>query len=164
MGINRKNILEALLWLKKQNPFYADVSIKEENLDWMQGEEEVSIATNALELKTKNSKQYKIITGKSDYVSPAHNTGLEEQQNITDNNKYNPKTTKEHEVNDCTDLDISTMHANQSDPLPTTSPVTIEKDPANRFPTGSQQVPNRLRTSSVFFEVGTVEKFSCNFP
>jgi hypothetical protein len=68
--------------LKKNNPFYADVSIKEENLDWMQGEEEVSIATNALELKTKNSKQYKIITGESEYVSPAHNTGLEEQQNI----------------------------------------------------------------------------------
>jgi hypothetical protein len=46
----------------------------------------------------------------------------------------------------------------------TTSPVTIEKDPANRFPTGSQQVPNRLRTSSVFFDVGTAEKFSCDFP
>jgi hypothetical protein len=127
LGINRKNILEALLWLKKQNPFYADVSIKEENLDWMQGEEEVSIATNALELKTKNSKQYKIITGESEYVSTAHNTGLEEQQNIADNNKYNPKTTKEHEVNDCTDLDISTMHANQSDPLPTGTNAGIIK-------------------------------------
>jgi hypothetical protein len=30
----------------------------------------------------------------------------------------------------------------------TTSPVTIEKDPANRFPTGSQQVRNRFRTDS----------------
>jgi hypothetical protein len=30
----------------------------------------------------------------------------------------------------------------------TTSPVTIEKDPANQFPTGSQQVPNRFRTDS----------------
>jgi hypothetical protein len=49
LQVNRKNILDALLWLKKHNPFYANVSIKEENLDWMQGEEEVSIATNALE-------------------------------------------------------------------------------------------------------------------
>ena len=32
------------------------------------------------------------------------------------------------------------------------------------LPTGSQQVPNWLWTSSVFFDVGTVIKFSCNFP
>jgi hypothetical protein len=84
----------------------------------MQGEEEVSIATNELELKTKNSKQFKIIAGESEYVSSAHNTGLGELQNITDDYEYNFKTTKVHEDNDCTDLDISTMHANQSDPLP----------------------------------------------
>ncbi len=53
LQVNRKNILDTLLCLKKHNPFYADVSIKEENLDWMQGEEVVSIATNALGLKPK---------------------------------------------------------------------------------------------------------------
>ena len=51
-----KNVLEALLWLKKHNPFYANVSIREDNLDWMQGEKEVSIATNAEKFETKNSK------------------------------------------------------------------------------------------------------------
>jgi hypothetical protein len=56
LGVSRRNVLDALLWLKEHNPIYANVSIKEENQDWMQGEEEVSIATNALELKTKNSK------------------------------------------------------------------------------------------------------------
>ncbi len=75
------------------------------------------IATNALELKTKNSKQFKIIAGESEYVSSAHNTGLGELQNITDDYEYNSKTTKVHKDNDCTDIDISTMHANQSDPL-----------------------------------------------
>jgi hypothetical protein len=35
-------VLEALLWLKKHNPFYANVSIKEDNLEWMQGEDEVA--------------------------------------------------------------------------------------------------------------------------
>jgi hypothetical protein len=30
----------------------------------------------------------------------------------------------------------------------TTSPVTIETDPAIRFPTGSQQVPNRFGSDS----------------
>jgi hypothetical protein len=90
LRVNRKNVLEAILLLKKHNPFYADVSIKEENLDWMHGEEEVSIATNAFKLKTKKSKQYKIITGESKYTSPAHNTGLEVRKNITDDNKSNP--------------------------------------------------------------------------
>ncbi len=93
----------------------------------MQGEEEVSIATNALELKTKNSKQFKIIAGESEYVLSAHNTGLGELQNITDDYKYNSKTTKVHKDNDCTDLDISTMHANQSDPLPKGTDADIIK-------------------------------------
>jgi hypothetical protein len=127
LQVNRKNVLDALQWLKKHNPFYADVSIKEENLDRMQGEEKVSIVTNALELKTKNSKQFKIIAGRSENVSFAHNTGLEELQNITDDYKYNSKTTKVHEDNDCTDLDISTMHANQKDPLPTGTNAEIIK-------------------------------------
>jgi hypothetical protein len=47
LPVNRKKLLEALLWLKKQNPFYADVSIRENNLEWLQGEDEVLIASNA---------------------------------------------------------------------------------------------------------------------
>ncbi len=81
---NRKKCIRCSPVVEKHNPFYADFSIKEENVDWMQGEEEVSIATSALELKTKYSKQFKIIAGESDYVTSAHNTGLGEQQNITD--------------------------------------------------------------------------------
>jgi hypothetical protein len=126
LQVNRKNILDALLWLK-HNPLYANVSIKEENLDWMKGEEKVSIATNALELKTNNSKQFRIIAGESEYVSSAHNTGLEDLEFITDDSKYNSKTTKVQVDNDGTDLDISTMHANQSDPLPTGTNAEIIK-------------------------------------
>jgi hypothetical protein len=127
LRVNRKNVLDALLWLKKRNPFYANVSTKEENLDWMQGEEEVSIATNALQLKTKNSKQFKIIAGESEYVSSTHNTGLGELQNITDNYEYNSKITNVHKDNDCTDLDILTMYTNQSDPLPKGTSADIIK-------------------------------------
>jgi hypothetical protein len=47
LRVSRKNVLEALLWLKKHNPLYSNISIRESNLDWMQGEEEVSIAANA---------------------------------------------------------------------------------------------------------------------
>ena len=38
--VNRKNVLVALLWLKRHKPFYANVSIRENNLEWMQGEDE----------------------------------------------------------------------------------------------------------------------------
>ncbi len=55
------------------------------------------------------------------------------------------------------------VHQKNPKTVPIMSPVTIEKDPANRFPTGSQQVPNRLRTDSVFFDIGIVKTFSCNF-
>jgi hypothetical protein len=101
--VNRKNVLEALLWLKKHNPFYADVSIREDNLEWMQGEDEVSIASNAEKFKTKNSTQFQIITSENEYVSAAQVTNLDNQA---------------QDSSDCANVFITTMHANQPDPLP----------------------------------------------
>ena len=129
LRVNRKNVLEALLWLKKNNPFYADVTIKEENLHWMQGEEEVSIATNAFELKTKNSKNLKIIADESEYVSSAHTPESKNMQ---------IKTKNGNEDNSCTDIDISTMHANQSEPLPTGPNAEIIKSFINIAQTTGQ--------------------------
>jgi hypothetical protein len=70
LRVKRKNVLEALLWLKKHNPLYSNISIRENNLDWLQGEEEVSIATNAEKFQTKNSKQIQIISSDFEFVSP----------------------------------------------------------------------------------------------
>ncbi len=61
LHVNRGNVLEALLWLKRHNSFYADVCVREENLDWMEGEDEVSISTNAIKLKNKDLKQARVI-------------------------------------------------------------------------------------------------------
>ncbi len=47
LRVNRQNILDALFWLKRHNLLYSDITIVEINLDWMQGEDEVSIARNA---------------------------------------------------------------------------------------------------------------------
>ena len=33
LRVNRRKVLNALLWLKKHNKFYANIQIKEENLD-----------------------------------------------------------------------------------------------------------------------------------
>ncbi len=72
-------MIEALLWLKKHNPFYADVSIRENNLEWMQGEDEVSIASNAEKFKTKNSKQFQVIASETEYVLAAKVINLDNQ-------------------------------------------------------------------------------------
>ena len=69
----------------------------------MQGEEEVSIATNVEKFKTKNSKQFQIIASESEYVSAAQVTNLDNQA---------------QDSFDCANIDITTMHANQPDPLP----------------------------------------------
>jgi hypothetical protein len=90
-------VLEGLVWLKKHNPLYSDITISESNLDWMQGEEEVSIATNAEKFQTKNSKYIRIISSEEpEFVS--HSA----QQDYPDDD----------------DIVISTMHANQRNPLP----------------------------------------------
>ena len=97
LRVNRKKVLEALVWLKKHNPLYSDITISESNLDWMQGEEEVSIATNAEKFQTKNSKYIRIISSEEpEFVS--HSA----QQDYPDDD----------------DIVISTMHANQRNPLP----------------------------------------------
>ena len=38
--VNRKRVLTALRWLKQHHSDYADIEIKEDNLSWMEGEEE----------------------------------------------------------------------------------------------------------------------------
>jgi hypothetical protein len=43
LHVNKQNALEALVWLKKHNPHYADVTINESNLDWMNGKNEANI-------------------------------------------------------------------------------------------------------------------------
>ena len=105
LRVNKQNVLEALLWLKKHNPLYSDISITERNLDWMQGQEEVSVATNAEKFKTKNSKHFQIITNEAEFVSPSatNDTNDDGGDNIV----------------------ISTMHANQPNPLPSGDNASI---------------------------------------
>jgi hypothetical protein len=47
LHVNKQNVLEALLWLKKHDPHYADITINELNLDWMNGQNEANIRTQA---------------------------------------------------------------------------------------------------------------------
>ncbi len=82
--------------MKKYNPHYADVTINESNFDWMNGKNEANIRTQATILKTKDTQRYKINTTEEEVVSNYH-----KPFDINDLN------------DDCLDLDIGCMHANE---------------------------------------------------
>jgi hypothetical protein len=42
--VNRKRVLNALIWLKKHNHVYRDITIDEQNLDWMNGKKQCNIS------------------------------------------------------------------------------------------------------------------------
>ena len=120
LRVNRKKVIEALDWLKKHNPLYSDITIRESNLDWMQGEEEVSIASNAEKFQTKNSKHIRIISGEEpEFVS--HSA---QQDNPDDD-----------------DIVISTMHANQPNPLPSKDNANIIHSIKNIAQATGQLIP-----------------------
>jgi hypothetical protein len=96
LRVNRQNVLNALLWLKRHNPLYSDISIVESNLDWMEGEDEVSISRNAKLLWVKNSKHNRVISKEDDFVSPS----------------------VQQPPSHCIDIDTTTMHANEPNLLP----------------------------------------------
>ena len=43
--IRKKKVLDALVWLKEHNRYYADIKINVRNLDWMKGEEEADLSS-----------------------------------------------------------------------------------------------------------------------
>ena len=97
MRVNRKKVLTALLWLKKYNPFYANVQIKEDNLDWMKGKDEVNLCTDGVELDIKCTTRSKKENEEEEYVSRSHAT----EQDLDDD--YFP---------------VQTVHANETRKIP----------------------------------------------
>ena len=95
--MNRKKILDALLWLKKHNPFYGNIQIKAENLDWMDGKEEVNVSTKGEDLDIKCTARSEKENEEEEYVSNVHCTN-----------------------DDCEDGDfpMQTVHANSTKLLP----------------------------------------------
>ena len=74
LRVNRKKILDALLWLKKHNPFYGNIQIKAENLDWMDGKEEVNVSTKGEDLDIKCTARSEKENEEEEYVSNVHCT------------------------------------------------------------------------------------------
>ncbi len=72
MQVNQRNVIHALLWLKKHNPHYSNVAISESNLDWMKDKGKANIGQEGTILSTKNTQLYKVLTTQEGMVSNAH--------------------------------------------------------------------------------------------
>lgn len=72
MRVNRRNVIDALNWLKKHNPHYSNVTITESNLDWMKGNDEANLGQEGTILSTKTSQRYKVMTTQEETISYAH--------------------------------------------------------------------------------------------
>ena len=97
LRVNRIKVLNALFWLKKHNPFYANIQIKEENLDWMDGKEEVNLGTVGVNLDIKCTSRSKKENEEEEYVSKSHET------ETNDNDE---------------DIPVHTLHANETGRVP----------------------------------------------
>ena len=55
--INKKRVISALLWLKIHNVLYKDITIKEDNLDWMNGKDECDMTHVIRQATDSTNKQ-----------------------------------------------------------------------------------------------------------
>jgi hypothetical protein len=68
MQVNRRNVINALLWLKKHNPHYSNVAINESNLDCMKDKDKANIGQEGTILSTKNTQCYMVLTTQEEMV------------------------------------------------------------------------------------------------
>jgi hypothetical protein len=101
MRVNRQNVTKALLWLKKHNPHYKNVTIKKSNLECMMNKDEANIGQKGEILLTKDTQRYKVLSTEEEMVANAH--GQMDLSECADN--------------EC-DIDICAMHPNIGNTLP----------------------------------------------
>ena len=100
LKVKKKNVIDALLWLKKHNPFYKNITINESNLDWMKGKEVANIASVAQKIATKETSRSKLKENEEEYVSRCH--------------AQYPDAQDEEEA-----MPVAGMHANEKPSIPT---------------------------------------------
>ncbi|GFH43542.1 hypothetical protein CTEN210_00015 [Chaetoceros tenuissimus] len=74
--VRRKKVIAALNWLKKHNRFYRDITIVEENLNWM-GDKEEAQFTNFKENHTLSEKYSNCSVAKKQTVNPLEEKTME---------------------------------------------------------------------------------------
>lgn len=115
LRVNRYKVINALKWLQKHNPFYGNVTIKEDNLDWMNGAEEVNMGSNGIVLNMKESARSKMNEMEEEHVSNVHSSN-----DTTDDDQ---------------NLPMRTVHANES----TKVPSGLQAEPIKELETIARQ-------------------------
>ncbi len=101
MRVNRQNVIEALLWLKKHNPHYRNITINESNLDWMKNKDEANIGQEGEIISTKDTQRYTVLSTEEKMVA----------------NKHRQMDLNGCDDNEC-DIEIGAMHPNIGNTLP----------------------------------------------
>ena len=100
LRVNRTRIIAALVWLKRHNPFYRSIKINESNLDWMEGEDEVNIGKEAVQIDMVETQRSRMKEAEEEHVSKSNTNGLDSQDQDDE-------------------LLIHAMHANDKQSIPT---------------------------------------------
>jgi hypothetical protein len=72
LKVKKNNVIEALRWLKKHNPFYKHITIAPSNMDWMKGREEANLASVAETIEMKETARSHLAENEQEYVSRCH--------------------------------------------------------------------------------------------
>ena len=115
LRVNRVKVLTALHWLKKHNPFYRNINIREENLDWMNGADEVNMGTNGIILNMKENSKSQLKDTEDEHVSNVHSANII-HKNFQNND--NDEHDNDKEEDDDNELTVQTVHANDKMKVP----------------------------------------------
>ena len=84
LRVNRPTALNALEWLKKHNPFCQNIKIRQENLDWMNGADEVRMGTNGVSSEMKQSPKSQLKETEDEHVSNVHSANTSHKEHDDD--------------------------------------------------------------------------------
>ena len=74
LRVNRLKVLNARKCLQKHNPFYQNIQIREENLDWMNGAKEVNVGMNSVLLEMKETSKSQLKETEDKHVFNVHSS------------------------------------------------------------------------------------------
>jgi len=107
LKVKKNNVIEALQWLKKHNPFYKHIRITPSNMDWMKGKEEANLASVAETIEMKETARSHLVENEQEYVSRCHAQNPDPDESMAT-------------------MPVAGMHANEKPTVPTgiqTAPI-----------------------------------------
>ena len=77
LRVNRTRIIAALVWRKHHNQFYRSIKINESDPDWMEGEIEVNIVKEAVQINMVETQRSIMKEAEEEHVSKSNTNGFD---------------------------------------------------------------------------------------